>query len=106
MWKGRILQQVLAVVPSESQIGDDDLLGTFITEHYWGYSSPRQNKTVEYEVKHPRWPINRVTAYSIDFDFKDLYGPNYRLLSETEPGSVLYCEGSGITVHLGSTITQ
>ena len=104
--RGEFYNRFSAVVPPESHIGDDEQLGPFITEHYWGYSSPNQNRTVEYEVKHPRWPINRVTDYSIDFDFKDLYGPHYSLLSEMEPASVLYCEGSGITVHLGTTITQ
>ena len=103
---GEFYNRFSAVVPPESQIGDDEQLGPYITEHYWGYSSPKPHRTVEYEVKHPRWPINRVTDYSIDFDFKDLYCPQYGLLSETEPASVLYCEGSGVTVHVGSTISQ
>jgi uncharacterized protein YqjF (DUF2071 family) len=94
-----------AVVSQGSQMDEDELLGPYITEHYWGYSSPAQNRTVEYEVKHPKWTINRVTDYSIDFDFNDLYGPPYGSLSEAEPASVLYCEGSGITVHLGSNIS-
>ena len=95
-----------ATISSGSQMGEDDVLGPYITEHYWGYSSPAQDRTVEYEVKHPKWPINKVTEYSVDFDFEDLYGTPYRSLSEIQPASVLYCEGSDITVHLGSTISR
>ena len=93
-----------AVVSALDETGEDEGLETYITEHYWGYSSPTQNKTVEYEVKHPKWPINKVTEYSIDFDFKGLYGTQYGFLSEIKPTSVLYCNGSDITVHLGSKI--
>ena len=103
--EGELSNKFSAVVSPGSQMGEDDLLGSYITEHYWGYSSPAQNRTVEYEVKHSKWPINRVTEYSIDFDFEDLYGTPYGSLSEIEPTSVLYCEGSDITVHLGSTIS-
>ena len=94
-----------AVVSPLSEMGEDDGLEPYITEHYWGYSSPTQNKTVEYEVKHPKWLINKVTGYSIDFDFEGLYGTPYGFLSEISPASVLYCEGSDITVHLGNTIS-
>ena len=94
-----------AVVSLRSEMGEDDNLGPYITEHYWGYSSPAQDRTVEYEVKHPKWPINKVTEYSIDFDFEGLYGAPYRSLSEIEPTSVLYCKGSDVTVHLGSKIS-
>jgi len=94
-----------AVVSPLSEMGEDDGLEPYITEHYWGYSSPTQNKTVEYEVKHPKWLINKVTGYSIDFDFEGLYGTQYGFLSEISPASILYCEGSDITVHLGSTIS-
>ena len=95
-----------ATISPGSQMSEDDVLGPYITEHYWGYSSPAQDRTVEYEVKHPKWPINKVTEYSLDFDFEDLYGTPYRSLSEIQPASVLYCEGSDVTVHLGSVISR
>jgi hypothetical protein len=96
--------QFSAVVSTLDETGEDEGLELYITEHYWGYSSPTQNKTVEYQVKHPKWPINKVTEYSIDFDFEGLYGTQYGFLSEIKPTSVLYCNGSDITVHLGSKI--
>ena len=98
--------RISAVVYPESETDGNEGLESYITEHYWGYSSPTQNKTVEYEVKHPKWPINKVSEYLIDFDFEGLYGTPYKLLSEIEPTSVLYCKGSDITVHLGSRISR
>ena len=93
-----------AVVSPLSEMGEDDGLEPYITEHYWGYSSSTGDRTVEYEVKHPKWAVQRVSNYSIDFDFESLYGTPHRLLSETEPTSVLFCKGSNITVHRGSRI--
>ena len=93
-----------AVVPPETETDGNDGLESYITEHYWGYSSFTRDRTVEYEVKHPKWAVQRVSNYSIDFDFESLYGTPYRFLSETEPTSVFFCEGSDITVHQGSTI--
>lgn len=92
------------VISAKNEPVEHQGLESYVTEHYWGYSSPSQNKTVEYEVQHSRWQINNVTEYSIDFDFKYLYGTPYKLLSEIEPTSVLYCHGSEIAVHLGNTI--
>ena len=103
--RGELSNKFFALVSPESAKGEDQVLGSYLTEHYWGYSSPAQNRTVEYEVKHTKWPIQTVTEYSIDFDFGDLYGSSYKSLSGIEPVSVLYCEGSDITVHLGSAIS-
>lgn len=96
--------QLSAVVPLHSETSSKEGLKPYITEHYWGYSSPHKNTTIEYEVKHPQWPINQVAKHSIDFDFESLYGTSFKLLSEIEPTSVFYCEGSDITIHLGSQI--
>lgn len=29
----------------------------FITEHYWGYSRRDAERTIEYQVEHPRWQV-------------------------------------------------
>ena len=94
-----------AVVSINSETKADEGLKSYITEHYWGYSSPIKNTTVEYEVKHPNWPVNKVTEYSIDFDFAGLYGTPFKSLSETKPAAVFYCKGSDVTVHLGRKIS-
>lgn len=96
--------RISAVVSPKTSIYSDEGLESYITEHYWGYSGSPQTRTVEYEVKHPKWPVNEVSEHSIDFDFVGIYGKPYRLLSETEPTSVFYCQGSDVTVHLGTRI--
>ena len=101
---GKLSNQLSAVVPLDGETTNEEGLKPYITEHYWGYSSPNLNTTVEYEVKHPRWPVNQVVDHSIDFDFESLYGTPFKLLSEMQPMSVFYCRGSDITVHLGSRI--
>jgi len=69
----------------------------FITEHYWGYSK-LGNKTFEYEVKHPTWTVYQVKDFGIDLDFEELYGPEFQILNDMKPQSVLLAEGSEISV--------
>jgi uncharacterized protein len=70
----------------------------FITEHYWGYSSVGKNKTGEYEVAHPRWNTYPIENYTIDCDFKKLYGNDFDILDHSQPTSVFLAEGSPVTI--------
>lgn len=70
----------------------------FITEHYWGYNKVSDQKTIEYEVRHPRWQDYAVEDYSIQADFGKLYGQDFTFLSNQEPYNVLLAEGSAISV--------
>ena len=69
----------------------------FITEHYWGYSQ-HGDKTVEYQVTHPRWQHYPVLSHQIQVDFGRLYGAQFSLLNQQAPVSVMLAEGSAITV--------
>lgn len=70
----------------------------FITEHYWGYAHVNDKKSNEYEVTHPKWEAYEVTDYSINVDFKTVYGGEFEFLNSAEPASVMLAEGSEITV--------
>ncbi|MEL6538380.1 MAG: DUF2071 domain-containing protein [Bacteroidota bacterium] len=70
----------------------------FITEHYWGYSQINQQRSVEYEVTHPRWEHYPVLGTDIQVDFGATYGPNFAFLNQITPTSVMLAEGSSITV--------
>ena len=70
----------------------------FITERYWGYSSIDKNKTKEFQVQHPRWNIYPIEQYSIDSNFKTLYGNDFGSLNDTQPASVFLAEGSPATI--------
>lgn len=76
----------------------------FITEHYWGYTKIRDNRTSEYGVEHPRWDVYRTIDYSVDVDFGDVYGQTFGFLKTETPRSVFLAEGSEIQVKEGSVV--
>lgn len=76
----------------------------FITEHYFGYTKFNENKTIEYEVTHPRWEQLEVIDYKIDVDFKNVYGKNFSFLQNFKPTSTFLARGSKITIEGKKTI--
>ena len=76
----------------------------FITEHFWGYTKISSEKTSEYGVEHPRWQVYDIKEYTIDVDFKSVYGQNFEFLNNLKPKSVFLAEGSEIKVKSGRII--
>lgn len=76
----------------------------FITEHYWGYTRINGNKTSEYGVEHPRWDVYKTIKYSLDVDFGNIYGDEFKFLNSEKPVSVFLAEGSDILVKSGKVI--
>lgn len=76
----------------------------FITEHFWGYTQISREKTSEYGVEHPRWQVYDIKDYTIDVDFKSVYGQNFEFLNNLKPKSVFLAEGSEIKVKSGRII--
>ena len=70
----------------------------YILEHYYGYTRIDSQRSQEYEVKHPRWRVNKVEDYSINCDFKSMYGADFDFLNNVAPNSVILAEGSPISV--------
>ncbi|PYF72427.1 YqjF family protein [Pedobacter nutrimenti] len=70
----------------------------FITEHYWGYSLFHPQKTIEYEVKHPKWTHYLIKNYQIEVDFELNYGKDFAFLNQKTPDSVMLAEGSRVSV--------
>lgn len=70
----------------------------FITEHYFGYTRFNKNKTIEYEVTHPRWYQLQVIDATIDVDFKLIYGSDFAFLQKLQPESTFFALGSKITI--------
>lgn len=79
---------------SEIKIGSE---AEFITEHYFGYTK-HENKTFEYEVKHPKWEQYKVVNTKIDVDFKTTYGNEFAFLKDLTPTSIILAKGSKISV--------
>lgn len=76
----------------------------FITEHYWGYTKLRDNKTSEYGVEHPRWQVYETKSHDVSVDFGQVYGHDFKLLQAEKPKSVFLAEGSAIRVKGGRSI--
>jgi len=70
----------------------------FITEHYFGYTKVSENKTFEYEVKHPTWKQQKVINHQIDVDFEKTYGSEFGFLNNKKPTSIIFAKGSEISV--------
>lgn len=70
----------------------------FITEHYFGYTKVNENKTFEYEVKHPTWEQYKVVNSKINIDFNATYGTEFAFLKDQIPTSIILAKGSEISV--------
>ena len=78
----------------------------FITEHYWGYTKPRNlfgrpASTGEYGVAHPRWQVYPILNSRVEANFGSLYGPAFAHLTQRQPDHVLLAEGSAIAIRSG-----
>jgi uncharacterized protein YqjF (DUF2071 family) len=70
----------------------------FIFEHYYGYTKINSNATEEYRVNHPSWKVNQVLDHCIDCDFTAMYGNDFSLLNNQTADSVIFAEGSAVTI--------
>jgi uncharacterized protein YqjF (DUF2071 family) len=77
---------------------------SFIIEHYWGYTRWSETRTNEYKVEHPKWELREVESSEVDIDFGNLYGSEFGFLSNVEPYSVLFAQGSEIAVYKGKRL--
>jgi hypothetical protein len=82
----------------------DDSHGSFIIEHYWGYTKRSATRTDEYKVEHPKWEIFSTANEQIDVDFAKTYGDKFAVFDDSKPFSVLLAAGSEIAVYKGSKI--
>jgi uncharacterized protein YqjF (DUF2071 family) len=71
----------------------------FITEHYFGYSRFSESNTIEYRVEHPQWKILEATDFRVDIDYEHVYGPDWRILNDSEPDSVFIASGSPVVIN-------
>ncbi len=76
----------------------------FITEHYWGYTQLKNNRTSQYQVEHPRWNFYEVENYDINCNAKELYGAVFGECMSQKPLSVFLAKGSDVVVRKAGTI--
>jgi uncharacterized protein YqjF (DUF2071 family) len=73
----------------------------FFKEHHWGYVTGRKGATRVYRVDHPVWDVYPVRSYHLDFDWSDVYGPEWQFLNEAVPRSTVLAVGSPVAVSSG-----
>ncbi|MEZ4961560.1 MAG: DUF2071 domain-containing protein [Saprospiraceae bacterium] len=77
----------------------------FITQHYWGYTKLKGDRTSEYQVEHPSWKVYQVKDYYINVSGERLYGKEFGEILKGKPDSVFMAEGSEILVRKGKMIS-
>jgi uncharacterized protein YqjF (DUF2071 family) len=82
----------------------DDSHGSFIIEHYWGYTCRGNGRTDEYKVEHPKWELYSTVDETIDVDFEQVYGKEFSTLTTQDPHSVVLAAGSEIAVYKGEKL--
>jgi uncharacterized protein YqjF (DUF2071 family) len=74
----------------------------FITEHYWGYTRQRNNRTLEYHVEHPPWRVWNADEAQFSCDVRALYGEEFEESLNQKPASAFLAEGSMVNVLCGN----
>jgi len=77
---------------------EDTSVEHFFKEHRWGYGTSRDGRLVRYEVVHPVWDVYTVQSWGLDFDFSNVYGPEWAFLADAKPYSTVLAVGSEIQV--------
>lgn len=98
-WKKQNVWNSISVKTEKELIPiEENSEAEFISEHYYGYSISPRKKTVEYEVKHPRWQQYKVIDYSLSVDFEVTYGEEFSFLQTLKPASCCVAKGSKISI--------
>ncbi|QEL15657.1 YqjF family protein [Limnoglobus roseus] len=71
----------------------------FFTDLAWGYGRTRRGVFAQYAVTHPTWSVYPVGESRVDVDWEKLYGPEWGEMNGRDPASVVFAEGSGVSVY-------
>ena len=81
-----------------------DSEAAFITDHYWGYTQIKPQKTSEYQVTHPQWRVHAIKDFDYRCSAEILYGKAFAEVLAHRPLSALLAEGSAIAVMPGKQL--
>jgi uncharacterized protein YqjF (DUF2071 family) len=79
-------------------------LEQFITEHYWGYSTPRSGGCLEYHVSHAPWQVWATTTAGFEGEAGALYGSELGAVIQRRPDCAFVADGSSVTVFKGDRV--
>ena len=83
---------------------DQNEMELFITEHYWGYNTQKNNDSMEYQVEHATWRTRSVDLARYDLNLNEIYGSQWEEALAGAPDTMVFAEGSEITVYSGDRI--
>ena len=101
---GRITNRLSVERGEDLGVPEDNSHGSFIIEHYWGYTRRGDHRTDEYKVEHPIWNLFSTRNEQIDVDFGATYGEEFKFLTDQRPFSVVLAAGSEIAVYKGEKL--
>jgi hypothetical protein len=70
----------------------------FIAEHYYGYGTARDGRTIEYRVEHPPWRWAEVRKVEVNIDAAQAYGRQFSEIFHSQPYSAFLLDCSPVTV--------
>jgi uncharacterized protein len=79
-------------------------LDGFILEHHWGYSCLKDGGCLEYQVERPMWRVYPVASHEASVDAAGIYGSEFAEALASPPVSVIFAEGSGVSVSFGTRV--
>ena len=95
--------QGMAVEPN-GEWREPQAMEEFFIEHYWGYNTQADGRTMEYEVTHPKWQTRSASLMRFDLVFKSLYGAEWAKALAGQPDSIVLADGSEVKVFSGARI--
>lgn len=78
-------------------------LESFIRDHYWACTKSGQQKTHEFEIRHPHWHIYPGLAFDMLLAARDIYGKEFADSFQT-PCSSFLMDGSGTDISYPSLL--
>jgi uncharacterized protein YqjF (DUF2071 family) len=90
-----------AGLPSHPREGS---LEQFITEHYWGYSTQRRGRCLEYYVSHEPWDVWTATTAGFVGKASAVYGHELGTVLRRRPDCAFVADGSPVVVFKGNKI--
>lgn len=103
-FRGKNKNRLEVEIDSNLGVPEEGSHGSFIIEHYWGYTKRGEKRTDEYKVEHPKWELFSVKHPKIEVDFGKTYGNEFEFLNDQPLHSVLLAKGSEIAVYKGHPI--
>ena len=97
--------KMTAQASSVGALPPEGSLEQFITEHYWGYSTQRGGRSLEYHVSHAPWQVWSSTTARFEGDPTSLYGKELGRILQCRPDSAFIADGSPVVVFKGRKIS-